>query len=106
MGQTCISVRRAAGIPILLLLPQFDFGRDFETLRYIAVELLRRLFRLRGDRGEDDGAADGLGGEMFAGRYGGRVRRGKTAAAEECGQSSAARGSAHVSRFGGFVSGA
>ena len=56
---------------------------DVEGLRHEVLEFLGRFFRFRGDRGEDHGAGDRLGGEKLAGRDRGRLGRRQAAAAEE-----------------------
>src|SRR5580692_8814950 len=70
MGQTCMSVNLAAGLPILSLLPQFDFHGYFHALRHKVLKPVGRVHRIFAHCRIDHCAAHCLGGQEFAGRYG------------------------------------
>src|SRR5574340_1324747 len=94
MGQTCISVTLAAGIPISALLgllrpPQLNALRHVEALRDEAPELLRRLLRLRADRGDGYRAGHRPGGVVLTRGNRRHLGGSHAAAAEERAQPSA-----------------
>src|SRR5690349_18915797 len=75
IGQTCMSVIREAGIPIIpttpfssALRPQVDLVRDLDPLRYEDAVFLGRLFGRTRDSGHHYGARYGFGRHKLAGR--------------------------------------
>ncbi|SPF34063.1 conserved hypothetical protein [Candidatus Sulfopaludibacter sp. SbA4] len=103
-GQTCISVIRAAGIPMLFSFPQLDAPGDVHALRDETPELLGGFPGLATHGGEVHRARNGFGGEVIAGRYNRGLGRRQAAAAEESSQAGATRGGAELRMLRGRMS--
>src|SRR5581483_8785589 len=109
IGQTCMSVIRDAGIPIIptipfssALRPQINLVGNLDSLRDEDAVFLGGLFGLTGDSGHDYGAGHGLGRHKFAGRRDWGFGRGQAAAAKESSEARASGRRPELRSLGGL----